>query len=492
MASLRITKESSFWLLLAVVLVVNVVFMPRDMYPGDPVTMREETRAMLLHGELAVEDVVAKAYGDNGQFVVVNPRNGRAYSKYGSMSAMMYLVPMALEKLVEGDLPPMNSPNRVVYLNLFNLVMSLIAAALIYKTARRLGGAPNVAALYVGLAFYATFAWTYLRAHNSEIIQLVFFAWAVSAYLDLVDARRAGVAKSTAKLWLACGALLLTKISFVFVGPLFALGLAAERRQREGGTWSEAILAEAKFHVGPGLVPYVAMALLNTIKFGAPWLTGYHVWRPEIHGLGGDAFDALYELLFTSQFGLAFSFPLLFLALPWMCGRFRAMRYEYGVVAGIGIFYILLMSKLPSWRGEMCYGPRYFLFLLPFLSLPAMDGLAWLMSLRGNKLILPLAFIGGFLLHSTRLQFEVVRRPWFSFYQMRGPLDNGMHVLAALYFSHNSYGRVLMDFDRHQDALDEMNWWKEAKTVIPPEMARAYEAQTKETINQRNLYWFGL
>jgi hypothetical protein len=55
------------------------------MYPGDPVTMREETRAILLRGELAVSDRVVREYssGEPGQYIVDNPRNGRSYSKYG-------------------------------------------------------------------------------------------------------------------------------------------------------------------------------------------------------------------------------------------------------------------------------------------------------------------------------------------------------------------------------------------------------------------------
>lgn len=68
--------------------------MPGEIYPGDPVTMREETRAILLRGELAVSDEVVRQYsrGEPGQYIVDNPRNGRSYSKYGSMAAWFYLV----------------------------------------------------------------------------------------------------------------------------------------------------------------------------------------------------------------------------------------------------------------------------------------------------------------------------------------------------------------------------------------------------------------
>ena len=101
---------------MAIVATVGVVGMPREMYPGDPVTMREETRAILLRGELAVSEVVVREYasGEPGQYIVDNPHNGRSYSKYGSMAAWFYLLPMGVEKLVEGSLPPFQSQRRVI------------------------------------------------------------------------------------------------------------------------------------------------------------------------------------------------------------------------------------------------------------------------------------------------------------------------------------------------------------------------------------------
>jgi len=147
-------RERWFWGILAFVATMGVVFMPREMYPGDPVTVREETRAILLHGELVVEPFVAKHYAETqekGQYVVEHPTNGRSYSNYGSMLAFAYILPMAAEWFIEGDLPAFASPRRVIYLNAFNILMSLLIAASLYRTARRFDAAPWVAAVFVGL-----------------------------------------------------------------------------------------------------------------------------------------------------------------------------------------------------------------------------------------------------------------------------------------------------------------------------------------------------
>ncbi|NCY03033.1 MAG: hypothetical protein EBX36_09030, partial [Planctomycetia bacterium] len=325
--------------LLAAVAVVGIVAMPREMYQGDPVTMREETRSILLRGELAVSDVVVREYasGEPGQYIVENPRNGRSYSKYGSMAAWLYLLPMGMECLVEGGLPPFGSPRRVLYLNAFNLLLSLLIAASLFRTARRLGAAAGVAATFVAACFYTTFLWNYLRAQNSEIMQLLLFSWAVTAFLDILDARSSGgrAVAPVIRLWLACAALLLTKVAYLLIGPLFAVGLFADRTVRRGGPWPAAFVAEARVHVLPASLAIGGWLAVNALKFGAPWRTGYHVWKPEIHGFTGDLFDALTHLACSVQWGLGCCFPVLLVALPFVPSWCRREPVRYGTLLGV-------------------------------------------------------------------------------------------------------------------------------------------------------------
>ena len=479
-------------LLLAVVAVVGVVCMPREMYPGDPETMREETRAILLQGELAVSEAVAREYaaGVPGQYIVENPRNGRSYSKYGSMAAWFYLLPMGLERLIEGELPPFGSQRRVFYLNLFNVALSLLVAASLFRTAQRFGAAPWVAATYVGLCFYTTFLWNYLRVQNSEIMQLLLFAWAVTAFLDVLDARQHGLGggRGVVRLWAACGALLLTKVAYLLAGPLFAIGLLVDRKTRLGGSWLAALIAEAKAHIVPASIAVGLWLGINAVKFGSPWRTGYHVWKPEIHGFTGDLFDAMYHLLFTAQWGLAFCFPMLLLALPFIGHWCRRDPIRYGTLLGIGVTYLLLIGMLPSWRGEMCYGPRYWLFVLPFVALPAVNCVQRLAS--GTKPAwVAVVVVSVGLLYSTALQWQVNKHSFFAFYSLRGPLEQNMGITAARYFLQHSYGRVVWDCSRAQDDLTALAWWKDMKPRLPPQAAEAYEKHVRGVLADRNFFW---
>lgn len=487
-----IGSERSLWVLLGLIAVVGIVAMPKELYPGDPFAMREETRAILLHGELAVERSVVKNYettGEPGQYVVDHPTNGRAYSKYGSMAAWMYLIPLGFEKLFEGELPMFVSPRRVLYLNLFNIALSLLVGASLYRTARRFGGPDWLAAAFVALCFYTTFLWNYLRAQNSEIMQLLFFAWTFTAFMDMVADRRAGRrSRAVARFWLACGVLLLTKVQFILVGPLFVLALLVERLAR-GERFVPAVVAEAKTHFIPQCLVLGAWAWLNAVKFGSPFRTGYHAHRPDVLSFIGDPLLSTYELLTSSQWGLVYCFPVLGLALPFAWKWLRRWPVEYGAIVLVGAVYTLLLALMPAWTGQWCYGPRYWVFVLPFAALPAIDACAWLTQGRRltNWVCVAVAIV---LLQSTFLQLAVNRHPFFALYHLRIPIEGAMDYASGRYFTLHSYGRILGDYERNRNDLGRFDWWAAMKPRLGPDGERRYGEMVRQILDHGNLYWF--
>jgi hypothetical protein len=484
-------REREFWLLLAFVFVMGVVFMPREMYPGDPVTVREETRAILLHGELAVEPFVAKHYAETqerGQYVVENPNNGRSYSKYGSMLALVYVLPMAAEWFVEGDLPVFGSPRRTLYLNAFNILMSLGIAASLYRIARRFEAAPWMAATFVAICFYTTFLWNHLRVQTSDIFQLLCFTWATSAFLDVLDARP-GETKPLAfgRMWAACTAMQLTKVAYVFVGPLFALALLADRLRRSDDPPLVAVWKEARLHVVPAVLAATLLAVLNWVKFGAPWTTGYHVWRPEVTALfGGDLDRNLFELAFSARWGLPYLFPVLLLAMPWMISWVRKHPVAYGGILAIALVYTILVGSLISWRGEMSYGPRYWIFSVPLVALPAVDTLRWLARRQAASIVAAFVVI-CILTHSVLNQMAVNRHAFFAYYYLLSPLENNLPTEAAEFFLDSSYGDVIRDFESR---FPDIPWWQNMQPKIRPDAAGAYENHVRQVLGPSNLYWF--
>jgi hypothetical protein len=485
--------ERPLWILIAVVLVVGAVFAPAEIYPGDPMTMREEARSILERGELAISDAVARNYDETsevGQFVVTNPRNGRSYSKFGSMSGWFFVVPLAAEKLAHGTLPPFTSESRLFYLNVFNLALSVLIAASLYRTARRFEADPRAAATFVGICFYTTFLWNYLRAQNSEIMQLLLFAWTVTAFLNLCEARCDSNKRVAIYLfWAAYAALLLTKASYLFIGPLFLAAIVCREWFAGRPSALAALMSELKDHAIPAICAVAVWGIVNTIKFGAPWLTGYHVWKPELHSMGGFLVEALAGLAFSVQFGFLFCFPVLALALPFVWKWLRARPVEYGAICLVAASYVLLLGSMPVWRGEWCYGPRYWLFVLPFLSLPAVDGLAWLRrrSLVAGLAAMCLVFV---LSYSAWLQIQVHRFPFFAYYALRLPLESIIPMHAPSDFEWQSYGRILHDAYAYQGNWSELGWWQQVKPHMTQSNAQAFENHVQSVLAQSNLLFF--
>jgi hypothetical protein len=290
-------------------------------------------------------------------------------------------------------------------------------------------------------------------------------------------------------MWAACAALLLTKASYVFVGPLFACGLAVERRHRDGGSWLSAGILEALCHGIPFLAMIAAWAAVNTVKFGQPWLTGYHVWRPSDHSLTGDLRESLPALLGSVQRGFVFCFPVLVIALPFMRRWLRTRPVAYGGIVAVFLVYVGLIGMLPSWTGEWCYGPRYWLFILPFVSMPAVDALEWLR--RGGPAALGFAAITvAGLGYSTWLQVQVNRFPFFAYYQLMIPVREFSSPSLDAFFLGQSYGWIEYSMWRNRHALDKLPWWHEIERSDDSTFPLRYERHVRRQLNRGNSFLF--
>src|SRR5438477_173684 len=67
--------------------------------------------------------------------------------------------------------------------------------------------------------------------------------------------------------WAAVTGLVWAKVSFISMVPMVAVALGARLRPLR--------LLRLARRALPALVPVAALALVDTVKFGAPWLTGY-------------------------------------------------------------------------------------------------------------------------------------------------------------------------------------------------------------------------
>ena len=484
-------KDSALWTLLAIVFVVNGLAMPKETYPGDPLAMREESRA-ILEGHLNVPPEIATKFGDPGQFFVKNIRSGDYYSKYGLMNSVFFVPPLWLEKIFEGDVKALDAPSRTFYLNLNNWVWSLILAFFLYALASLYTTHKALRVAYVLLCFYATFQWSYLRAQSSEIFQLTLFAalsWLV------LSAKHAGSKKSLSPPWFAMGWALIwmltgIRVVYVLLVPIY-LWACLDLLRSPNESWSEVALRVLRKNLMWGILFGLLVGTVNFVKFGSPLLTGYHQWRPEIHALNGDWTESLYGLLFSAQWSLLIHFPLVLVAIWGYATFVRKWAFDATWSLSIlGVFYVVV-GKLPSWRGEACYGPRYFLFIMPVLCLAALPLMeSWLREPRKCSSRVALG-VGALVLgYSLFLQEQVNRRTFLAFYKLRDPVAQHMTQLTAWYYDGSHYGRVNWDFVRADGNMEPFEFWQQLKKVTAPEPLEGYRKHIQQVLSTTNYYWF--
>jgi len=482
-------------ILLFGVAVTGILWMPGEFLSGDPNAWREETRSLLLGGELHVPAEFARQYGEPGQYFVRNERNGLYYSKYGIGNAILALPPLWLERETRGLTPPGHKTSLLLF-NLWHVAYGIVLAALLYALSADYSRRPGVRALYVSAAIYCTSLWFYQRAQSAEVYQVILFTAFFMALVRFLrplqrngprglDARAWGW---LAAAWICAAALVSTRVIYGLLLPITLLLSAWCAVQ--GRPWRE--LRAPAFGAALLLPPLLIVSLLaavNQVKFGAPWLTGYHQWLVEIHWPVGPLLDGLMGYLVSPRFSIFLCFPLLLFAL--VGARRFAEQHRLAAIAALSIFvpFLLLLAKLPSWAGEWSYGPRYLLPMLPVLSLPFLVFADQVLDrIRTWRARAWAAAAVAVLAYSGYLQVQVARAPFWIYYEARAALGVARSPESIGYFFNHHPALIADDLIRHRRDFDALPFFAEMKRSDPP-FAEEYRRVIGGMLERGNLYW---
>ena len=476
---------------------LGMLWMPGQFLSGDAHAWREETRSLLLNGELSVPAEFARQYGEPGQHFARNERNGLYYSKYGIANSLFALPPLWVERAVYGSVQPPGHVPSLLLFNLWHVAYGLALAAALYTLSRGYSRRPGVRALYVLTAIYCTSLWFYQRAQSSEIYQVILFTVFYIALMGFLrplrqdgprglDARAWGW---LAAAWACAAALVFTRVVYGLLLPITVL-LAAWCATR-GRSWRE--LRAPALGAALLLPPLLIVCLLgwvNHVKFGAPWLTGYHQWRAATHWPVGRLLDGLWGYLLSPRFSIFLSFPLLLLALAGL--RRFAGRYRLDAIVALSLFvpFMLLLAKLPSWAGEWSYGPRYLLPMLPVLSLPFLVAADEVIDrLRSWRARAGAATAIALLAYSGYLQVQMARAPFWAYYEARVALDVARSTESIEYFYYHHDALIVDDLLRHRRNLDALPFFADLKRSAAPAFVEEYRRVIGGMLERDNLFW---
>ena len=484
--------------LLLTVFAINFAAMPALWFPGDPYAWRQETLSLLRSGTLHVDAHSAEQSGERGQYFVFNPQNGQWYSKYGFMNSLMALPPMKAEQLLTGRLPHQGEFPDLLIFNLYNILLSLVICALLYRITGWYTQRSWIRIVYVLSTFYATFFWYYQRAQTSEIVEVLDFTATFYFLMIYLRGLRSSPGQPDGKsrlalllAWLFVAALLFTRVLFGLLIPTIWLAVIYATAVLEAKQRSRILLRQGVYLLMPVAAMLAALAWVNQVKFGSPWLTGYHQWRAADHWPTGRWQDGIWGIFFDPQGSMFLHFPILMFGLLGLREFYRRYKLDTIVIFLLPSLLFFVLTKTPVWRGEWSYGPRLVIFMLPLLSLPFLLYIEWLANTPRHRIKWALIVVTVMGLgYSTYLQYQVNRLDYFTMYQATEPISGAWTREMAQYFLAHPTGVFNSDLIRHRNDLDSLPYVADLKARgVSDQRLREYKDLLRALAAQENFYW---
>ncbi len=331
---------------------------------GHTYTSDEET--MLAAGE----SLVSKGSFALPYDFLMNHRtgeDGQRYSRYGPGQSLAAVPFIAVGRVVALAAPRYATSFIVrLFVLLLPALITAATATLLYAWARELGYGARVA-LLVALLYGLGLAWPYSRTFFAEPLTTFFLV--LCAY---------GLRRESRGWWVVAGAAagcaVVVKLQALLLLPLiagyglllcFCPGGVCPMCSRVGS-----LVGRVTMGLVGVLLPLAFLLLYNIQVFGGPFQTGYGGVDPT--GLLDWPWqEGLYGLLLSTGKGLLLFSPTVLIGLVGMAFRWRQQWRE--ALLGLAVLSVSLAfyCRLSYWHGDGSWGPRYLVFVLPFVYLPA-------------------------------------------------------------------------------------------------------------------------
>lgn len=285
--------------------------------------------------------------------------DGRFYSKY-SWVPILGSVPLAWSQSLLQNVK--SFPVRAVFANVVPSALGgLVSAAIV--AVGGLFGVSAAVSLCVGLlTIFSTPLWNYSRMYYSEAGQAAILIWLLFAAIRAKQAEHP-------KPWLIfagvlSGLALNTKLPLLLFVAAFAALYLFQRITREK---IKKLLLYGGLGFAPGLS---AWFWLNAVRFGRFFEAGYSTERDGSIGFSSRAWPGLYGLLLSSGKSIFLYAPLLILSLAVLRRGRQYFGGAFWPIWGAIMVYMVVVAKWWAWSGDVAWGPRLMVPVLPLLFLP--------------------------------------------------------------------------------------------------------------------------
>ena len=279
-------KTLPLTLLLIVIALIQFFTMPAFFYPGDNFASRVEAAHLLETGSFTIpfsfKARMPGFFSERGQYFYEDDERQVLSSKYSVGCTLAYVVPTLAEKLHSGSVDPLApSPTMLLFINLWQILLSLGFAAYLYLLMGLYTQRPWLRAGLVLASIYTTFVWHYLRAPTFEIFHLMPF---VASFYHMVRYLRSREDATGPARWIDLAAAISFSCMLVWLKPFFAIhsmitALFAITAGPRNTSIRERITQNIRQHYKPIIFALIIPAVLfaaillasNAVKFGSPF-----------------------------------------------------------------------------------------------------------------------------------------------------------------------------------------------------------------------------
>lgn len=458
-------------LVVIVVVACAILTMPGQLYFGDNHGIRLAATNLYLRGDFGIafsrRDELFPYLTNPGQFFIENDERGQFFSRWGELNTVVFALPEVLRRPTQLGI----SDEIVPYANALNILFIVVAASYLMALSLGFGASQGATLVFILCVFFGTFEWVYLRAQTYEVMHLAFFLGYFYHMSRFFAAR--GYRHLFCALVYLLG-LVLSKSTFfiLFISSLWVLAVADRKK-----------FTRALVVVGAVLV--LALAVHLSVLY---WKTG--VWQLSSEGAAmldtPDVFSyrnigsRLNDYLISRNGSLLMLFIPLVLAIPFWPAYWREQPLPARLL--LNIFFITTAMLLLFYsKGETCYGPRYFVFILPLMALPLVR--AWSVRSVTARLALVLCVASSLLWFRWHYHFN--SRPTFVYYQLND-WAKSQGAKEAAYLADRNQAQVATEFNRYLN--------DKSSSFIPLDRY-ATQAGAREEFNQKlacNFYFAAL
>ncbi len=422
----RFRKSLPLLFTLLIVAALGILTMPKELYPGDNHGIRLAATNFYLNGDIGIDyslrDSLYPYLEAKGQVFLENDERQKFYSRWGELNTLLFTIPEMIRRPTQLNLI---FEEVIVYADAMSVVFSLLAAIYLFLLVRCVGGSPWASAMLVLCCFYGSFLWVYLRAQTYEVVHLFLFTGYVYHVVRHVQKAQRRLSMDLLVSQILLFMLVLSKSTFfVLYGPT-VLTLWQMRMRKELGAVFAFCATALSVHLG---LVYWKTGIFQLTTEGASFPNTPNVFSYK------NIIPRLRDYTVNVKSSLFSMFPQLGFALVFWPGFWKEKRIETQFIL-MTIAINLALFLLFYARGEICYGPRYFTFLLPLMSLPLvrlLDDKSW----RSRVLCVSLVLVSLFV---ARLHYNFNSRSTMLYSQLTlWVLQAGDPAPARAYLS--SYG----------------------------------------------------